>query len=49
MKLAVKVGLAKATDVRPIAQEADEIVRILVASRRTMRAKLEKQARVNGQ
>ena len=42
LKLAVKVGLARAPDVRPLAQEADEIVRILVASRRTMRAKLEK-------
>ena len=42
LKLAVKVGLANAPDVQPIAQEADEIVRILVASRRTMRAKLEK-------
>jgi four helix bundle protein len=49
LKLAVKVGLAKATVVQPIAQEADEIVRILVASRKTMRAKLAKQARDNSQ
>jgi len=42
LKLSVKVKLAKAEDVQPLAQEADEIVRILVASRKTMRARLEK-------
>lgn len=42
LKLASKVGIVKAVDAKPLAQEADEIVRILVASRRTMRAKLEK-------
>jgi len=42
LKLALKVGLVKAAEVKPLAQEADEIVRILVASRSTMRAKLEK-------
>jgi four helix bundle protein len=49
LKLAVKVGLVKATDIRPMAQEADEIVRILVASRRTIRARLDREARSNSQ
>jgi four helix bundle protein len=49
LKLAVKVGLANAADVRPMAQEADEIVRILVASRRTIRARLDREARSNSQ
>jgi len=49
LKLSVKVGLARAEDVRPLAKEADEIVRILVASRKTMRAKLDRKARSNSQ
>lgn len=49
LKLAVKVGLARAEDVRPLAKEADEIVRILVASRKTMRARLDKTSRSNSQ
>jgi len=49
LKLAVKVGLIRAADVRPMAQEADEIVRILVASRRTIRARLDREARSNSQ
>lgn len=49
LKLAVRVGLASAAETSPLAKEADEIVRILVASRKTMRARLDKRARSNGQ
>ena len=49
LKLAVKVGLIGAAEVRPMAREADEIVRILVASRRTIRARLDREARSNSQ
>jgi len=49
LKLSVNVGLVRAEAVRPLAKEADEIVRILVASRKTMRAKLDRKARSNCQ
>ena len=49
LKLAVKVGLVRADGVREVAKEADEIVRILVASRKTMRARLDRKSRSNSQ
>lgn len=42
LRLLVRVGLAAKQDVRPLIIEADELVRIFAASRKTMRARIEK-------
>jgi len=49
LNLLVRVTLAKRETIRPLAIEADELVRILVASRKTMQGRLRKASENNRQ